>query len=71
MMMLGKPVDNYNYNLEMVLDPKNSDLTFEDPSTIEGLRSLNGLEDFPRIPIMELTSPVSRSIRKILPLDGR
>jgi len=60
MMMLGRPVDDYNFNLEVVLDPKNTDFNLGDPNAVEGLRSLKGLEDFPRIPIAQLTSPVSR-----------
>jgi len=60
MMMLGRPVDSYNFNVEVTLDPNNTSPNIQSPEGLEGLRSLNGLEDFPRIPIAQLTSPVSR-----------
>ena len=62
MMILGRPVDDYNYSLEFLLDPRANEGISLDPTAEDGLRALQGLEDFPRIPITELTSPVSRRV---------
>lgn len=59
-MMLGRPIDDYNYGMEFLYDPDfhtGYDLT---PQAESGIRSLRGLEDFPNFPIQQLTSPVSR-----------
>jgi hypothetical protein len=60
MMLLGRPIDDYNYSLEFLFNPRFNEGINLDTIAQEGLRSLQGIEDFPRIPILELTSPVSR-----------
>ena len=62
MMLLGRPVDEYNYSLEFLFDSKFNEGYSLTPDAEDGMRALQGLEDFPRIPLQELTSPVSRQV---------
>ena len=60
MMLLGKPVDDYNYSMEFLFDPRFHDGYNLTPDAQRGLDSLLGVEDFPNLPLMQLTSPVRR-----------
>lgn len=61
-MLLGRPIDEYNYAMDFLYDPRFNE--GYEPTAIgqESIRALRGLEDFPSQPIHQLTSPVSRSV---------